>query len=119
MIDPKTYQLHIFCDDSLRAYGAVAYLRVCSSSEIHCSLLMCKVRQTPLDNKSLRTVPRIELNAAKLAITLKVLICREVSHIFGSVFYWSAGTTVLKYINSDTARFHSFVENRIFHLKSF
>ena len=59
-------QLHIFCDGSKSAYGAIAYLRLSDSSSVCCSIVMAKVRLTPLNRSSLKTIPKIELNAAKV-----------------------------------------------------
>ena len=61
----------MFCDGSLTAYCAVAYGRFIDCyGELSCGLLASKLRQTSAAGKALRTVPRIELNAAKLAVTL-------------------------------------------------
>ena len=51
-------QLHIFCDSSQLAYGAVAYLRGMSGAEIYTAFTMAKTRVAPI--KTL-TLPRLEL----------------------------------------------------------
>ena len=105
-------QIHVFCDGSLKAYGAVAYLRSVNDGVISCNIIMSKVRQTPIGNSSLHTVPRIELNSAKVAVLLKIFIMREM-FINCPVYFWSDSMTVLKYIKNETVRFHRFVENRV------
>ena len=44
--DPE-YDLHIFCDTSERAYGAVAYLTVPVGDVIHTSFVMARSRVAP------------------------------------------------------------------------
>ena len=107
-------QLHIFCDGSMTAYGAVAYLRVKDCySNITCSILMAKSRLTPIGKSSLKTVPRIELNAAKTAVILHQKIMQEMTVILTDVFFWTDSTVVLNYIKSEIGRFHRFVANRV------
>ena len=111
-------QVQIFCDGSLTAYGAVAYLRTVGlDGNVSCKLIMAKVRQTPIDNGSLRTVPRIELNAAKVAVLLGVTIKKDILDS-SRIIYWSDSMTVIKYIKNETVRFHIFVENRINFIRS-
>ena len=79
---PVNRQLHVFCDGSMTAYGAVAYIRTLNKTYINCSVIMAKARLTPLNRSSLKTVPRIELNPAKLAVQLQQQIANEVSTPF-------------------------------------
>lgn len=51
------YQLHIFCDGSAKAYGAIAY-RVAQ-----CDLILSKERVAPLKN---RTLPQLELTTVEV-----------------------------------------------------
>ena len=71
-------ELHIFCDGSEIAYGAVAYLRFIKGDSIRVSSpIFAESRLTPLSNKTIKTVPRIELCGAKLAIEVYKIVEAE------------------------------------------
>ncbi len=119
MYNVKNVQLHLFCDGSQTAYGCVAYARYMNDQGlIICSIIMAKSRLTPLNNSTLCTVPRIELNSAKLAIKVQQILHRELEISFDSEYFWSDSSTVLKYINSETGRFKRFVSNRVAYIRS-
>ena len=104
-------EMHIFCDGSEIGYGAAAYLRFQNQSDqVHCVLVMAKSRLAPL--KKL-TIPRLELTAAKLAITLKGILDRELELNVTKTVIWTDSTIVLKYLRNTTKRFQRFVANRI------
>ncbi len=111
--DIQRTEIHIFCDGSKIAYGVVAYIRfVLNESKFYCSSLMAKVRLTPLNN-TLKTIPRIELNAARLAITVQQILHRELELKIDAEYFWSDSTTVLNYIGNETRRFQRFFVNRV------
>ena len=112
-------ELHIFCDGSETAYGACAYFRFSSfDGVVVCSLVMSKVRLTPLKKGSLRTIPRIELNSAKLAVQLYLKLKNEVTYEINSTYFWTDSTIVLGYIQSNSNKFQRFVFNRISFIRS-
>ena len=57
-------QLHVFCDASNEAYGAVAYLRCEKNEEIYTVLVGSKTRVAP--TKTRPSIPRKELMGAVL-----------------------------------------------------
>ena len=69
----KNEQLHLFCDVSNKAYGAVAYFRLIKNGQV--VFIISKSRIAPIKQKL--TLPRVELSkvstAAKLAKYLKEL----------------------------------------------
>ena len=107
------FELHIFADGSETAYGCVAYLRFESNEGVKCSNVLSKVRLTPLKRATLKTVPRIELNAAKLAVILSLKIEKELTVRLSKVLFWTDSTIVLNYICSNEGRFQRFVANRV------
>lgn len=110
----KSIQLHLFCDGSETAYAAVAYLRCESEQDVDCAMIMAKTRLVPLKGgASMTTIPRIELNGAKLAIIVQQIVKNELELPLDKTVFWTDSTTVLNYINSETKRFQRFVGNRV------
>ena len=105
-------QIHVFCDASNEAFGAVAYLRVTSADGTHCSsFLMSKTRVAPLKQLS---IVRLELQAAVLAVRLVDALLKEVTSLAQTaVTYWSDSKVVLGYISNESRRFSTFVANRV------
>ena len=71
---------------------------------------MAKCRLTPIKKV---TIPRMELTAAKLAVSLKVILVHELDLKIDGIFFWTDSTAVLRYINNSTKRFQRFVANRL------
>lgn len=104
-------QLHHFSDASENAYGTVSYLLVENDQgEKHCAFLMGKSRVAPLKRV---TIPRLELTAAVVAVKVDKMLHQELQVPLQPSVFWTDSTTVLRYIDSDTARFKTFVANRI------
>ena len=107
----KAIELHIFADASELAFGAVGYTRTiyCDGS-VWCCMLFPKSRLAPI--KTL-TIPRLELQAAVLAVRVKNTIIEEIKIQVDLVCFWSDSTITLQYINNETKRFKTFVANRV------
>jgi Pao retrotransposon peptidase len=105
-------QLHHFCDASRDGYGTASYMRaIDSSGNISCQLLMAKSRFAPVKST---TIPRLELQAATLAVKMDELIYGELdASLLQKSVVWTDSTVVLQYINSIDKRFHTFVANRV------
>lgn len=104
-------RLHHFSDASEVAYGTASYLVLMNDQgRIHCSLIMGKSRVSPLKQV---TVPRLELTAAVVAVKVDRMLQGEMQIPLQQSIFWTDSTTVLKYIDNDTARYKTFVANRI------
>ena len=57
------------------------------------------------------TVPRLELNTATVAVRVNAMIQRELEIPVNKTVFWTDSTTVLRYINNESARFKTFVAN--------
>lgn len=68
--DSKSQAIYIFCDASIKAYGAVAYLRAVTESAVTFNFMASKARVAPLLKERKKhavetmTIPRLELLAA-------------------------------------------------------
>ncbi|XP_061191631.1 uncharacterized protein LOC133199821 [Saccostrea echinata] len=108
---PLMVQLHHFSDASETGYGTVSYLWMENAcGERHCSFSMGKSRVAPLKQT---TIPRLELTAATVAVRTNKMLLRELNIPVDCVTYWTDSMTVLRYIQNSTARFHTFVANRL------
>ncbi|XP_071481344.1 uncharacterized protein [Diadema antillarum] len=104
-------QLHHFCDASELGYASVAYLRLTDiTGKVHCSFLVGKSRLAPSKSVS---IPRLELMAAVLAVTVDRFIKDELEIEVTDTTYWTDSTSVLQYIRNESRRFKTFVANRV------
>ena len=113
--NPGTTQLHIFSDASERAFGAAIYMRsVNDNNVIETKLLCSKSRVSP---SKITTIPRLELQAAKLAAEL----CHRVNSIVQfkeeNIFFWTDSEIVLHWIHAESSSFKTFVANRISYIQ--
>ncbi|XP_062566787.1 uncharacterized protein LOC134229094 [Saccostrea cucullata] len=108
---PLMVQLHHFADASETGYGTVSYLCMENASgERHCSFIMGKSRVAPLKTTS---IPRLELTAATVAVRTNRMLLRELNIPVHRITYWTDSMAVLRYIQNSTARFYTFVANRL------
>jgi transposase InsO family protein len=106
------YELHHFCDASVRAYGVVSYVRVVNEvGEVNCTLMMAKSRLAPI--KAI-TIPRLELMAAAQAVKQDKLCMQELELApLRESKFWTDSMIVLSYIKSQGKRYQIFVANRL------
>ena len=81
-----------------------------SEESIHCSLLISKVRVTPLKTM---TIPRLELTAALVSVRMSSLLDSELKYEDPVHVFWTDSHVVLGYSSDDSKRFYVFVSNRV------
>jgi hypothetical protein len=99
----------VFADTSSVAFGAVAYFRTTLNNRVHVSFVMEKGRSASLRPT---TIPRMELQAAVLAVRLSVLIKKELRIPIASFEYHTDSQIVLWQLRSDDHGRPSFVRAR-------
>lgn len=105
-------ELHVFCDASLTAYAAAAYLRFMKGDgTYHISLVMAKSRVAPL-KPDLDTV-RLELQAALVGTRLRKFVQSELQIEIAGTFMWSDSSIVLCWIRSEPRARLVFFSNRL------
>ncbi len=102
--------LHVFCDASEKAYGAVAYLAVNLDSDICVSFIMARSRVAP---KRQQSIPRLELCAALAGAQLAKVVRDELTLSIDQTILWTDSMTVLEWIQSDSCRYKVFVGTRV------
>ena len=89
-------QLHVFCDSTTLAYGAVAYLRKTSTATTSTVFLTAKSKAAPIKKQSL---PRLELLAALLGARLCKFLTKTLQKKLNEikVIMWSDSRIVLSW----------------------
>ena len=104
-------QLHGFSDASEKAYAAVVYLRsTYQNSPPTCRLVVAKSRVAPLKQ---RTIPELELCGAVVLTDLLESTQNTLDLATEQVTAWSDSTIVLCWLQNSSARYKTFVANRI------
>ena len=99
--------VHVFCDASGEAYGAVAYMRTrMTDGTIATALPLSKARVAPIHQVS---IPWLELMATQIALEIANLIVEALGVDRGKVQYWSDSINVLFWIKGDSRSLNSFV----------
>ncbi|XP_055916401.1 uncharacterized protein LOC129949150 [Eupeodes corollae] len=108
----KAVQLHGFCDASMKAFGAVVYIRVLDTDDrILTSLLLSKTKVAP--SQRTITLPRLELCGAVLlsqllSYTKDILAIPDVD-----IYAWTDLMIALAWIQASPAKWTTFVSNRV------
>ncbi|XP_045025217.1 uncharacterized protein LOC123469933 [Daphnia magna] len=103
-------ELHVFCDASTKAYGAVAYAKSRNPGFIR--LVCCKTRAAPLPKNEV-SLPRLELLSAELGSVLAERIVNAIDKVKWEVTLWTDSMAALGWIKGDPGRWKLFVWNRV------
>ncbi|XP_023243388.1 uncharacterized protein LOC111641448 [Centruroides sculpturatus] len=109
-------KIHVFCDASERAYGAVIYIRTNLPSGISMCLLCSKARLAPIKRV---TLPRLELLAALVGCCLLKYVTTETNLQREDAVLWSDAKVILGWIRGHPNRWKTFVQNRVKEIQSF
>ena len=107
--------IHSFADASGKGIGAVSYLRIINAkNEVHVTFLMAKSRVSPSKPMS---IPRLELTGAVVAVNVATMLKNELNYDDLQTVYYTDSEVVLGYINNEARRFHTYVGNRVQHIR--
>ena len=110
-VEQEGLQLHIFCDASERAYGAIAYVREDRNDTSPVQLLCAKTRVTSLPKKEM-SITRKEWLGALLGSKLSQRVLNAINSSKITVYFWTDSMVTLQCIQGQPARFKQFVRNR-------
>ncbi|KAF8796627.1 hypothetical protein HNY73_000981 [Argiope bruennichi] len=100
---------HVFCDASVRAYGACLYARHTVDNSTEVNLIYSRNKLAPVKKVN---IPRLELLAALLNVRLLQNFCREMNMNSYTAILWSNSTVILSWIKGDPNRWKTFICNR-------
>lgn len=104
-------ELHVFCDASLSAYGAVSYFRYeDNNKEVKVSFCMSKSKVAPLKRLSL---PRLELMGMLIGAKIGDYCKSVFGDKIGKMVFWSDSTIALYWVKGCARRWKQFVSNRV------
>ena len=104
-------QLHIFCDSSKLAHGAVAFLRGRSENMIKTTFVLAKSKVAPV---KMQTLPRLELSAALLGANISPYL-KNIPEFLNNnckITLWSDSQIVLSWLSSKK-KLQPYIQNRI------
>jgi len=108
--------VHVFCDASKMAYGAVSYMRMeHPDNTVTVRMIAAKARVAPLRAIS---IPRLELMAGVLGVRLAQIIARVLKLGAEQFTYWSDSTDVIHWVKGQSRRYKPFVANRVSEIHS-
>lgn len=107
----NNFQIHVFSDASMLAYGTCAFLRTnYENAPTTVRLIASKSRVAPLKKV---TLPRLELNAALLSTKLANKLIQVFRFQIQANFFWTDSTIVLAWLQKEPRQLQIYVANRV------
>ena len=110
--DMVQLELHVFSDALQCEQGAIVYMRYILNKSVTCNFVLGKLTLTPIKQSSM-SIPKMELQAAVMAVRLKSTVMEEINLEIKEVFFWCDFKTVLNYIPNEHSNFGVYVAHRI------
>uniref|UniRef100_A0A915MR56 DUF5641 domain-containing protein n=1 Tax=Meloidogyne javanica TaxID=6303 RepID=A0A915MR56_MELJA len=109
-----SYTLHAFTDASGKAFGVCVYLVRKQNDLLESKLIMAKSSIKPAKlPKDYDTIPKLELQAAKLGIKLLTFLLEQLQKVtVESTFLWVDALDIIHWLKSDR-KLDRYVENRL------
>lgn len=112
--DDVEYELHGFCDASMKAYAAVVFLKCKNKNgNVSVNIVAAKSRVAPVKTISL---PRLELCGAVLLSELTAKI-QDAWKRQMKIFAWTDSLITLAWITGNVQRWETFVANRVIKIR--
>jgi hypothetical protein len=100
--------LHVFCDASSQAYGAVAYI----VNDNNTSFLIAKSRVVPRHAEAW-SIPRKELIAILEGARIAIISLEAFEGRFKKLIIWTDAMTVLSWLTNDSIRPNKYIRRKL------
>lgn len=121
MLGTSTKYVHIFADASLKAYGAVAYIKsVNAQGAVNVAFLCSKSRVAPLkeNNEGELTLPKLELTANLIAARLCNYLKNNLKEMIQRFLLWSDSKIALNWIYGVNKQWKPYIQSRVTEIRS-
>jgi len=109
-------QIHVFCDASERAYGAVLYFQSPTREGVVVRQACSENRLYPVKKI---TIPRLDFLASIVEARLLQYVCRETGLDISDAMLWTDATVALSWIRSNPSRWKIFVCKRVTEIEKY
>ena len=110
------FRLHFFCDASIKAFAVAVYLQSIKNPK-EVNLLCSKVKVIPLKMIGKISMPRSELQGAKLAVQMKNMLHDSLPRKPEEDIFWTDSENVMCWLQKPPEDFKVFVSNRVQFIK--
>jgi hypothetical protein len=111
-----SFQVHVSCDASERAYGAALYVHSTEGDKTLIRLACSRNRLAPVKRI---TLPRLELLVALVGTWLLHYFCTATGYNINQAILWSDTTVALGWIHTTPNRLKAFVCNRLTEIQTY